>query len=59
MFQKYIYYDMQNTTLQHTYYITHTHTHTTLCTHTHIPYYAHITGIPNHLDAQDFDTQQS
>ena len=23
---------------------------------THIPHYAHITDIPNHLDAQDFDT---
>ena len=40
-------------------------THTTLrthilhCAHTHIPHYTHITDIPNHLDAQDFDTQQS
>ena len=33
MFQKYIIYDMHNTTLWHTYHIM--HTHTTLCTHTH------------------------
>ena len=39
-FQKYINYDTQNTTLQHTHHITHTHTvphyehtHTTLCAH--------------------------
>ena len=37
----------------------HTHTHTYHVMHTHIPCYAHITDIPNHLDAQDFDMQQS
>ena len=57
MFRKYIIYDMHNTTLQHTYHIM--HTHTTFHTHTCIPNYAHITDILNHLDAQDFDTQQS
>ena len=70
--RKYIIYDTCNTTSQHTHHImpTHTHhimhTHTTPhhaqtyhITHTHIPHYTHITGIVNHLDAQDFDTEQS
>ena len=42
-FQKYINYDMYNTTLRYTYHIMHTH-----YTHTHIPHYAHITDILNH-----------
>ena len=48
MFRKYIIYDMLNTIHAHKYHITHTHT----------PCYTHITVIPNHLDAKDFNTQQ-
>ena len=42
-------------------YGTHTtlHTHIPHYAHTHIPHYTHITDILNHLDAKDFDTQQS
>ena len=47
-FWKYIIYDTHNTTLWHTYHIMHTHT----------PHSTHITVILNHLDAQNFDTQQ-
>ena len=52
--RKHTTYDTHNTTSRHTDHIM--HTYTTLWTHTHIPHYAHITGILNHLDVQNFNT---
>ena len=57
-FWKYRIYKTHNTTsCTHKPHYAHTHTHHIM--HTHTPHYAHITVIPNHLDAQDFNTQQS